>query len=364
MSVETSQPAHGGLRAGALRAGDVVVLALASSGPTQSIAVTLAALLATIGYASFLPLLICFIPMLGIAIGHQRLNAWQPSAGVTYSRVGRALNPHAGFFAGWIMLMYYTVGTTSLTIPLGSRAPGQLLVHPQRSGRLQGADLRRAAGHLPVLRLGYRRLRRRGGAGPQGRPGRGDQRRAAVHHVHRRHHGLPGRGSISFAMGRDRVFPRWFAVVSAKHRTPWNATILLGLLNVVFLWASTLIGPIGTALGDIVSTLGLMAAIFYLLTAGTAVWYYRRAITSSAASFVLGGVLPGLGAAFMAFVIIYSLASGSLDGVEIVFGFGLALVGLVLSFVAQRTGHSSFYTDPATSHGDQVDEELAGPQPA
>jgi amino acid transporter len=110
----------GGLKAGALRAGDVVVLSLASSGPTQSIAVTLAALLATVGYASFLPLLICFIPMLGIAIGYQRLNAWQPSAGATYSWVGRALNPHAGFFAGWIMLMYYVIGTTSLTIPLGT----------------------------------------------------------------------------------------------------------------------------------------------------------------------------------------------------------------------------------------------------
>ena len=46
--------------------------------------------------------------MLGIAIGYQRLNAWQPSAGATYSWVGRALNPHAGFFAGWIMLMYYS----------------------------------------------------------------------------------------------------------------------------------------------------------------------------------------------------------------------------------------------------------------
>ncbi|MGH3398960.1 MAG: APC family permease, partial [Streptosporangiaceae bacterium] len=115
-----SGPPGRGLRAGALKAGDVVVMALASSGPTQSIAVTLAALLATVGYASFLPLLICFVPMLGIAIGYQRLNAWQPSAGATYSWVGRALNPHAGFFAGWIMLMYYTVGTTSLTIPLGS----------------------------------------------------------------------------------------------------------------------------------------------------------------------------------------------------------------------------------------------------
>jgi hypothetical protein len=33
-----------------------------------------------------------------------------------------------------------------------------------------------------------------------------------------------------------------------------------------------------------------MAAILYLLTAGTAVWYYRRQITSSAANFFLGGV--------------------------------------------------------------------------
>ncbi|MGH3125126.1 MAG: hypothetical protein ACRDND_29445, partial [Streptosporangiaceae bacterium] len=82
-----SGPPGRGLRAGALKAGDVVVMALASSGPTQSIAVTLAALLATVGYASFLPLLICFVPMLGIAIGYQRLNAWQPSAGATYSWV-------------------------------------------------------------------------------------------------------------------------------------------------------------------------------------------------------------------------------------------------------------------------------------
>src|SRR5579864_4167052 len=109
-----------GLRANAIKARDVVVMSLASSGPTQSIAVTLAAMLAAVGYASFLPIVICFIPMLGIAIGYQRLNAWQPSAGATYSWVGRAVNPHAGFFSGWIMLMYYTIGTTSLTVPLGT----------------------------------------------------------------------------------------------------------------------------------------------------------------------------------------------------------------------------------------------------
>jgi hypothetical protein len=44
--------------------------------------------------------------------GAGQLNAWHTSAGATYSWARRALNPHAGFLAGWPMLMYYTGGTT------------------------------------------------------------------------------------------------------------------------------------------------------------------------------------------------------------------------------------------------------------
>ena len=79
----------GGLKAGALRIGDVVIMALASSGPTQSIAVGIVGLMLAVYYHTFMAILICFIPMIGIAIGYQRLNAWQPSAGATYSWVGR-----------------------------------------------------------------------------------------------------------------------------------------------------------------------------------------------------------------------------------------------------------------------------------
>jgi hypothetical protein len=80
----------------------------------------------------------------------------------------------------------------------------------------------------------------------------------------------------------------------------------------------------------------------------------------NAGNFFLGGVLPGLGAAFMAFVIVYSLATDSLNGVEIAFGFGFAVFGLVLSVIAQRVGKSSYYSDPMSSHGDTVEAELAG----
>ena len=43
----------------------------------------------------------------------------------------------------------------------------------------------------------------------------------------------------------------------------------------------------------------------------------------------------------MAFVIVYSLATGQLTGDELVFGFGLALVGLVLSFVSKASATRS-----------------------
>jgi amino acid transporter len=474
----------GGLKAGALRIGDIVIMAMASSGPTQSIAVTLAVLLATVNYSTFLPILVCFIPMLGIAIGYQRLNAWQPSAGATYSWVGRALNPHAGFFAGWIMLMYYSVGTTSLTVPLGTyllsffstsaannthyvAAVGtafDLVVLVVAAlgiklsarfswgwaifeyGLLVGFSIAAIVGiyghslhHTVHISGSWFTISGAGGfsafvsglllaiflysgwdtaayvgeeakgkqAGPAGvtsvvilfviyagvifclqgvAPNSAMQNNAAdiLAYVGNLIGGsfwkqvmivavlggtlasllaaIVSAGRISFAMGRDRTLPRWFGAVNPRYSTPWNATILFGLLNVVFLWASTLIGSIGQALADITSTLGLMAAMFYLLTSGTAVWFYRRVITRKPSDFFLGGVLPALGAAFMAFVIIYTLAKSLLNGVEIGFGFGLAALGLVLSFVSRYVGKSTFYSDPATSHGGEVEEELTKPQ--
>ena len=469
-----------GLAEGALSTKDVVVMALASSGPTQSVAVSLAAILATVNYAGFLPILICFIPMLGIAIGYQRLNAWHSSAGATYSWVGRALSPHAGFLAGWLMLMYYTVGTTSLTVPLGSyllsffsdaaannkyavAAVGTafnllVLIIAARgaaiSARFQwlwavfeyaliigfciaavvgiySGGLHHAvhasqawftiggAGGFKALISGVLLAiflysgwdtaayvgeeTEKGKAGKaaltsviilfgiysvavlafQGVAPMADMQNNAgniLAYVGQKIGGgfwknvmivavlggtlaslqaaIVSAARISFAMGRDRVIPGWFGEVSSRFRTPLNGTVLLGLLNVVFLWAATLISTVGSALADIVATLGLMAALFYLLTASTAVWYYRRSITSSLGNFFVGGVLPGLGAAFMAFVVIYSLATGSLNGVEEIWGLGLALLGVILSFISAKRGKAPFYTDPSVSHGDTADAEL------
>src|SRR6202453_4085458 len=99
--------------------GDAIVLGLSSSGPAQTLVVSLASLVAASGYGSPVPVLLCLIPMLGIAFAYQRLNRWDQSAGATYTWVARVFNPYLGFLSGWMILLYYTLGTTTLTIPAG-----------------------------------------------------------------------------------------------------------------------------------------------------------------------------------------------------------------------------------------------------
>ncbi len=94
-------------------------MGLSSSGPAQTLAVSLAGLVAVSGYGGVVPILICFVPMIGIAIAYQRLNRWDQSSGATYTWVAKVFHPYLGFLSGWMILLYYTLGTTTLTIPAG-----------------------------------------------------------------------------------------------------------------------------------------------------------------------------------------------------------------------------------------------------
>ena len=124
-STDTESPAKqqmapsGHLKANALSLSDAIILGLASSAPAQTMAVALPALMVASGYAGLLPIACAFVPMLGIALAYQRLNRWEQSAGATYTWVSKALHPYLGFVAGWMILMYYTLGTTSMTVPAG-----------------------------------------------------------------------------------------------------------------------------------------------------------------------------------------------------------------------------------------------------
>src|SRR5437762_6708597 len=67
-------------------------------------------------------ILIVLFGMLITAVSYGRMGARYPSAGSAYTYVGRGLNPHLGFLAGWAMLLDY------LIIPLFCVVYGSLIV--------------------------------------------------------------------------------------------------------------------------------------------------------------------------------------------------------------------------------------------
>src|ERR1700730_8111334 len=109
----------GGLRANAIGLKDSIIVGMASSGPTASIALTLAAIVGVMNYGGPVAVLVCGLPMFGIALAYRRLNRWQVDCGASYTWIGRAISPYLGVMVGWIMLLGYFLGTISDVLPIG-----------------------------------------------------------------------------------------------------------------------------------------------------------------------------------------------------------------------------------------------------
>ena len=121
-AADEGQEHAGYLRANALSLVGNVVIALGSVAPTASIALTLSAIVATTSYASPIAVLLCAIPMLGIAVAYRRLNMWHVNCGATYVWGGRAISPYFGWMTGWVIILAYFLGATSIAYPIGPYA--------------------------------------------------------------------------------------------------------------------------------------------------------------------------------------------------------------------------------------------------
>jgi amino acid transporter len=455
--------------AGGLRLGDAIVLGLSGSGPAQTLAVTLASLVAASHYGGALPVLVCLLPMLGIALGYQRLNLWDPSSGATYTWVARTFHPYLGFLCGWMILLYYTLGTSSLTIPAGTYtlelvAPAYV-DHPLAVALTGGAwnilvtvlalrGLRFAArfewpivvfqyvvlmvaalaglmalarGHL-ATRFSWEWFSLAGMGGTRGLVGglliacfmySGWDAAIYVNEESRDRSHAPGRAAIasvlilalayglcvlalqavlpvaalqahagnalavigpallgppwgvimslavltgtlatlqaavisaarmSRAMARDQVLPQWLARIDPRTGNPWVATAVMSVVNLVLLALTLATGSIGAALTNIVSSLGLIAILFYGLTAAASVWQGRHGLTTSAMALLAGGVLPASGALFMLWVAVESVRTAAISATALAWGAGSLALGLGYAIVQHRIGRVPFFQRPA-----------------
>ncbi len=130
-----------------------------------------------------------------------------------------------------------------------------------------------------------------------------------------------------FAMSREKTLPKAFGVLHPTWNTPVFATAVVAIVSLVFFALSQFLGSIGTVLSDAISSIGLQIAIYYALAGFAAVVAFRRLLLKSVSNFLLMGVFPFFGAAFMTFIFIKSIPG--LSTVVLAIGLG----GMALGFI-------------------------------
>ena len=55
-------------------------------------------------------------------MAYRRLNMWHVNCGATYVWGGRAISPYFGWMTGWVIILAYFLGATSIAYPIGPYA--------------------------------------------------------------------------------------------------------------------------------------------------------------------------------------------------------------------------------------------------
>ncbi len=463
------------LRANAIGLKDSIVVGMASSGPTASIALTLAAIVGVMHYGGPIAVLVCALPMFGIALAYRRLNHWNVDCGASYTWVGRAITPYLGFMVGWVMLLGYFLGTISDVLPIGPYVLsvfGPSLPHSnfatalsasiwlvivtviayigiQLTARFQWilaafeyltitifavvALVAVFGGNSHSARFSWQWFSWHSIGGTGGlvsgiliavymfsgwdtsvyvneetkrsrvNPGRAVlvsvatltlmyafftfafqgavPRKAllangpnALFYIVKQVAGSPwdkvmiagvllsiigatqtalvSGSRIAFAMGGDGTLPRSLGKIHRIHKTPAVATLLFAGLALIVLWFYLLgSSSVQGAFTNVVSSVGLMFALFYAATGIGMAVYYRKLALRSAAGFIELMVVPGASAVFLLWVAWRSVPGlGGWGSAVMKVAYIMLGIGVILLFVGKARRQTDYYDRPVEAY--------------
>ena len=118
------------LAKGALGTLESAVMGIAGTAPAFSVAVTTAAIVASVGVLSVGSIFYCGLIMFGIMLAFFHLSKISPHAGAAYAWVGYVFGRNWGFFAGWGLLVASIFFMVSATIPAATST--LVLLFPER----------------------------------------------------------------------------------------------------------------------------------------------------------------------------------------------------------------------------------------
>ncbi len=146
---------------------------------------------------------------------------------------------------------------------------------------------------------------------------------------------------ILFGMGRDRTVPKPFRQVS-RFRTPVAGLIVMSVIPIIALILYLASNSLQKTIVYIDSTGGLLFASYYVVISLYSIWYYRSVLFRDVREFVLGLLLPLVGAGTLVYVIIKSLP-GTPTPVKII-ALVLFLVGIPLALLSKAITRAPFFS--------------------
>jgi len=149
-----------------------------------------------------------------------------------------------------------------------------------------------------------------------------------------------------FAMSRERTLPAFLGKILPVRQTPWLATIAVAIVSLGLFIGSNYIGSLSTILTDAISAIGIQIAVYYGLAGLTVVVAFRKVLFKSVKNFLLIGLWPFIGAAFMFWVLGEFVSTNTSDAVVIWVGLGGLGIGVIPLVIYWLLGSPYFKQRP------------------
>jgi amino acid transporter len=146
---------------------------------------------------------------------------------------------------------------------------------------------------------------------------------------------------IMFGMSRERTLPKRLGKVHRRFATPVAGLVVMGIIPVIALVLYLASTSLQKAIVYVDSTGGLLFAGYYIVISLYSIWYYRSVLLRDFREFLLGLLLPLLGAATLVYVIVKSLptTAGPVKIIAVV----LFLAGIPLALISRAVTKSAFF---------------------
>lgn len=123
--------------------------------------------------------------------------------------------------------------------------------------------------------------------------------------------GIVSLARITYGMAGYRVLPTVMGTVSRRFATPVVASIIMGVTLIVVTWVYLLSTSVANLFTELISVDGLLYAAFYILTALAVIAYYWHRIVSNAWDALLVGILPVGAIAFLGWIVVRTVQTGT-----------------------------------------------------